>query len=1041
MLFHNSSFRFYKKMNRTRSLLIILLHITSLYPTWATKHHVIAKESDPRYISYKDLLASADIFKDNTTTYSQMLFDVAGNQIIVGARDVLYRLSFKLELREKSVWEATEESIRTCRLKGQTEKDCRNYIMVLQNYENRVYACGTYAFNPNCSWRQMENLTVIENDQGVGKCPFNPNSNVTALMASNGNIFVGTTTDFSGSDPAIIRADVMNKNRKIMRSVQYNSMWLNDPQFVGSFEAGSFIYFVFREAAVEYMNCGKVVYSRIARVCKEDAGGQKILKDNWTSFQKARLNCSIPGDFPFYFDEVQGISYSSDENILYATFSTPRNSIHGSAVCAYNLSEINRSFSGDFKYQENINSNWKPVSVEHRNQFECTRETVQSHSKFPEKHLIESSRYQLMDSAVQPISLKPIYHETMTRFTQISVDFIDTKLSGEARVLYVATEENTINKIAVLENLHTYLIEVWQSQAAKIYNLQFLKSTESLYIGTENFIMRIPSEHCNRHVSKHSCITSMDPYCGWYELHDKCTTAPDGDTSSQLWLQNKMEKPDLTGPIDGGWSSWSEWHMCSKNTERSDEDGNCLCRSRNCINPSPKNGGQNCHGITTEVTNCTVNGGWTEWSAWSACSESCGVAVKTRKRTCSNPRPAFGGRTCVGQDRDDMYCTNIPPCPAPKPPTVDGAWGPWGQWSDCTSKCGTGFRLRKRECNDPSPKNGGLPCTGCNIDYETCNNEPCHEHKRLSIWTPWLTQMNDSQLSEGVSIEKRFKFSCRVVTADPTSIKVGIAKEDTRKCGPEGCERLNVNESTDDEWTEWSPCSVSCGGGFQFKSKKCETGICEGKANKLTRVCNEHSCKDESHGWGEWSNWSQCTEDDIQIRTRRCLIDHPKASQCRGDKIEIQPCESIQCNSVYTGSFMWTSLLSVFLSSSLLSILVTFYLMKKQFIRQQAEQSALKATPGFSYSNANTYTSLPTKDHYDVRPKVKRQSSFNSHSSSKNNFLNGTLQKTNNIQLQNKNVPKVLNVSDNMSTVGTLKRNGHNLNNTRNINNMDDMKF
>lgn len=71
------------------------------------------------------------------------------------SRDVLYRLSFKLELREKSIWEATDESIRMCRVKGQTEQDCRNYIMVLQNYENRVYACGTYAFNPNCSWRQV----------------------------------------------------------------------------------------------------------------------------------------------------------------------------------------------------------------------------------------------------------------------------------------------------------------------------------------------------------------------------------------------------------------------------------------------------------------------------------------------------------------------------------------------------------------------------------------------------------------------------------------------------------------------------------------------------------------------------------------------------------------------------------------------------------------------------------------------------------------------------------------------------------------------
>lgn len=200
----------------------------------------------------------------------------------------------------------------------------------------------------------------------------------------------------------------------------------------------------------------------------------------------------------------------------------------------------------------------------------------------------------------------------------------------------------------------------------------------------------------------------------------------------------------------------------------------------------------------------------------------------------------------------------------------------------------------------------------------------------------------------------------------------------------------------------------------------------------------------------------------MQIRTRKCLVDHPKGSQCKGDKIELQPCESIQCNSVYAGSVMWTSFLLVFVSSSLLSILITFFLMKKQFLKQQAEQSALKATPGFSYSNANTYTSLPTKDvsfgkrinfksrisnskfllqQYDVRPKVKRQSSFNSHSSSKNNYLHGTLQKTNNIQLQNKNVPKVLNVCDNMSTVGTLKRNGHNLNNTRTMNNMDDMKF
>ena len=32
------------------------------------------------------------------------------------------------------------------------------------------------------------------------------------------------------------------------------------------------MYFLFRETATEAMNCGKAVYSRIARVCKNDEG-------------------------------------------------------------------------------------------------------------------------------------------------------------------------------------------------------------------------------------------------------------------------------------------------------------------------------------------------------------------------------------------------------------------------------------------------------------------------------------------------------------------------------------------------------------------------------------------------------------------------------------------------------------------------------------------------------------------------------------------------------------------------------------------------
>lgn len=104
----------------------------------------------------------------------------------------------------------------------------------------------------------MENLNVTKYDKGVAKCPFNPHANITTLMTDNGLMFIGSPTDFSGSDPAILRSDVSQEGTRMLRTNQYNSKWLNDPQFVGSFEADEFIYFIFRETAVEFINCGKV---------------------------------------------------------------------------------------------------------------------------------------------------------------------------------------------------------------------------------------------------------------------------------------------------------------------------------------------------------------------------------------------------------------------------------------------------------------------------------------------------------------------------------------------------------------------------------------------------------------------------------------------------------------------------------------------------------------------------------------------------------------------------------------------------------------
>ncbi|XP_071851542.1 uncharacterized protein [Apostichopus japonicus] len=58
-----------------------------------------------------------------------------------------------------------------------------------------------------------------------------------------------------------------------------------------------------------------------------------------------------------------------------------------------------------------------------------------------------------------------------------------------------------------------------------------------------------------------------------------------------------------------------------------------------------------------------VNGRWSEWSNWSACSETCGWGQRSRSRTCSNPRPSGGGRNCEGPLVEEEACHACLPIP------------------------------------------------------------------------------------------------------------------------------------------------------------------------------------------------------------------------------------------------------------------------------------------------------------------------------------------------------------------------------------------
>lgn len=51
-----------------------------------------------------------------------------------------------------------------------------------------------------------------------------------------------------------------------------------------------------------------------------------------------------------------------------------------------------------------------------------------------------------------------------------------------------------------------------------------------------------------------------------------------------------------------------------------------------------------------------VDGGFTDWAAWSSCSKTCGGGTSERVRSCSQPTPAHGGKNCTGDSSESRDC-------------------------------------------------------------------------------------------------------------------------------------------------------------------------------------------------------------------------------------------------------------------------------------------------------------------------------------------------------------------------------------------------
>uniref|UniRef100_T1JEM8 Semaphorin-1A n=1 Tax=Strigamia maritima TaxID=126957 RepID=T1JEM8_STRMM len=533
---------------------ILLLHVLSATCTsW---------QEDVQPLSYVTLDDSeVKRFYGNKSHFDFFkLLERDGESLLVGARNIVYNVSLHNLTENKPIeWYSIDAHVNLCHLKGKFEDDCQNYIRVLLKHDNGLLICGTNAYKPMCRYYhyQDDEYTYNREISGQGLCPYDPNHNSTAIYA-DGELYIATMADFSANDPLIYREP--------LRTEQFDPKHLNAPNFVSSFSFGDFVFFFFRESAIEYINCGKTVYSRVARVCKKDQGGPNKFGSRWTSFLKARLNCSVGGEFPFYFNEIQstsevveGVYGGTTTQLVYGVFTTPSNSISGSAVCAFRLRDILATFDGAFKEQERMNSNWLPVlnsKVPEPRPGQCVNDS----RSLPDVPLNFIKSHTLMDQAVPAFWGHPIAIRTSlkSRFTQIAVDPQVKTADGKTYdVLFIGTDSGKVLKVVNAESpsvdktVNTVVIEEIQvfAKNVSITNLRVYRTVNpdtgleegQLIVVSDDEIQSVKLQRCytDRIASCSECVALKDPYCAWDEKNQKCSSAGSPRWSAgQSFLQN-----------------------------------------------------------------------------------------------------------------------------------------------------------------------------------------------------------------------------------------------------------------------------------------------------------------------------------------------------------------------------------------------------------------------------------------------------------------------------------------------------------------------
>ncbi|KAB5574987.1 hypothetical protein PHYPO_G00215480 [Pangasianodon hypophthalmus] len=478
--------------------------------------------------------------------FTSLLLSPEDNTLYVGAREILFALNLSdisgLHLHRNFTWSTPERKREECSFKGKNlHTDCFNYIKILLRVNTtHLYVCGTYAFSPMCAHISTADFSLVRSstgeivtEDGRSRCPYNPDYKSTAIMAG-GDLYAATVSNFQGNEPIIYKSLGQGITLKTENSLN----WLQDPAFVGSaFIQESLpkgnavgdddkIYFFFSEAGKEFDFFDNTIVSRIARVCKGDKGGERVLQKKWTTFLKAQLLCSLPEDgFPFNIIQDMFVLTPSKEDwkstVFYGVFTSQwyKRASGSSAVCTFTMNQVEEVFNGRYREVNRETQQWSTYNhpIPEPRPGACITNAARAQGIFsslhmPDKVLNFVKDHFLMDSVIRS---QPLLVKSNVRYMQIIVHRVQA-VQRAYNVLFLGTDDgrlhkaiNSKGKMHIIEELTLFL----EPQPVQHIKLDAEKGV--LFVSSYSELVEIRVANCSNHQSCGECILTRDPYCGW----------------------------------------------------------------------------------------------------------------------------------------------------------------------------------------------------------------------------------------------------------------------------------------------------------------------------------------------------------------------------------------------------------------------------------------------------------------------------------------------------------------------------------------------